>query len=341
MWMPCLVRSGGEAEGLVVRLGHELVDDYLEFVAARARPNTVLAYAFDLKVFFEVVGKDPTEVTPVDVLGFITAQRASQGEGNVVRLVDGESGLSARTIRRRLSAVSGLYSYLMACGEVTENPVPRGMATRRSRPRAQRGMPLIRTPKTLPRVLSVEEVNALIEALRTWRDRAMVEAMVLGGLRRSEVLGLRFEDIRSGERRVFVADGKGGHQRLVPVSSRFFVTLAAYLDTEHPKEAATDRVFVVLKGPNRGRPLTPRGLDEVLRGARRRAGLTRGTCHELRHTCLTRLREAGMSLEAIQAQAGHRSIESTRIYLHLADGWLADQYREAQEAIDAQARIGG
>jgi len=71
-------------------------------------------------------------------------------------------------------------------------------------------------------------------------------------------------------------------------------------------------------------------------GARRRAGLAHATCHELRHTCLTRLREAGMALEAVQAQAGHVSIESTRIYLHLADDWLASQYRRAAEAIDAQ-----
>jgi integrase/recombinase XerD len=54
-------------------------------------------------------------------------------------------------------------------------------------------------------------------------------------------------------------------------------------------------------------------------GARRRAGLTHGTCHELRHTCLTRLRKAGMTLEAVQAQAGRASIDSTRIYLHLGD----------------------
>ena len=67
-----------------------------------------------------------------------------------------------------------------------------------------------------------------------------------------------------------------------------------------------------------------------------RAGLAHATCHELRHTCLTRLREAGMALEAVQAQAGHASIESTRIYLHLADDWLASQYRKAAEVLDAQ-----
>ena len=84
-------------------------------------------------------------------------------------------------------------------------------------------------------------------------------------------------------------------------------------------------------------PLPAEGLDEILSGARGRAGLDHATCHELRHTCLTRLREAGMALEAVQAQAGHRSIESTRIYLHLANDWLASEYRRAAEAIDAEA----
>ena len=70
-------------------------------------------------------------------------------------------------------------------------------------------------------------------------------------------------------------------------------------------------------------------------GARFRGRLTHGTCHELRHTCLTRLREAGMALEAVQAQAGHQSIESTRIYLHLTNEWLANEYHKASEAIDA------
>ena len=99
-------------------------------------------------------------------------------------------------------------------------------------------------------------------------------------------------------------------------------------------------MFVVLKGPTRGGPLSTSGLDEVLAGARGRAGLTRGTCHELRHTCLTRLREAGMALEAVQAQAGHRSIASTRVYLHLSPDWLAEEYRRAAEGIEAQAAMG-
>ena len=76
-------------------------------------------------------------------------------------------------------------------------------------------------------------------------------------------------------------------------------------------------------------------MDEIVLAARRRAGLTHGTCHQLRHTCLTRLREAGMALEAVQAQAGHRSLESTQVYLHLANDWLAAEYVRAAQIIDA------
>src|SRR5215211_2718821 len=335
-WVPLVTRSKSASGGLRVAVGHPLADEYLEFLGVRARPNTLLAAAFDLKVFFTVVDKPPSRVSSRDVMAFIRAQR-NESDRVVVRL-DGSAGLSSRTIRRRLSSVSGFYAYLLARGDtsVLRKPVPRGLVTRRQRERPRQGVPLVRTVKTLPRVLEPGEVDALVGALRTERDRAMVEAMVLGGLRRSEVLGLRLGDVRVGERRVFIADGKGGRQRLVPMSSRFVATVARYLDRERPKEAATDRVFVVLKEPRRGQPLSAYGLDEIIEGARGRAGLAHATCHELRHTCLTRLREAGMSLEALQAQAGHASIETTRVYLHLADDWLAGEYRKAAEAIDAQ-----
>jgi integrase/recombinase XerD len=322
-----------------VRLDVPLLDDYLIFLAGRCRPNTVLATAYDLKVFFSVVGKAPQDVVAADVLAFMTAQRTGQagwGQLQPVSQTDADAGMSARTVRRRLSSVSGLFAFLQVRGDVVVNPVPRGLPTRRERHRPGQGVPLVRARRMLPRILQPGEVDALTAALRRHRDRAMVAAMVLGGLRRCEVIGLRLEDVRVGDRRVFVADGKGGHQRLVPVSGRFFTAVAAYLELERPAGADTDRLFLVLKGARRGQPLTAAGLDEVLDGARERAGLAHATCHELRHTCLTRLREAGMALEAVQAQAGHASIESTRIYLHLADDWLASQYRRAAEAIDAQ-----
>jgi integrase/recombinase XerD len=343
MWIPCLLRSTRASGEVSVRVGHELVDEYLRFLAGRARPNTVLAAGYDLKVFFGWSRKEPAAIRTKDVINFVAAQRTPRRSSKVVRLADGEGGLSARTVARRLSTLSGFYAYLLAYGDVgvTTNPVPRGLATRSARRNNGRAAPLVRRPRLLPRVLEPAEVNALIASLRTARDRAMVEAMVLGGLRRCEVLALRLEDLRVGQRRVFIAEGKGGHQRLIPVSSRFFASVATYLDNERPT-VDTDRLFVVLKGPNRERPLTAAGLDQILASARARAGLAHASCHELRHTCMTRLREAGMALEAVQAQAGHASIETTRIYLHLADDWLAGEYRRASEAIDAQAlRLGG
>ncbi|MER5423949.1 tyrosine-type recombinase/integrase [Streptosporangium roseum] len=193
---------------------------------------------------------------------------------------------------------------------------------------------MLRTPRTLPRVLGPSEVDAVLDALNTKRDRAMVMAMLLGGLRRCEVLGLRLGDLSPGERRLFISEGKGGHQRLIPISATFFTAVGEYLERERPA-VEHDHLFVVLRGPRRGRPLSADGLDEILDGVRRRTGLPRLTCHQLRHTCLTRLREAGMALQAVQAQVGHRSIESTRISIHLANTWLMKQYLDATAAIDA------
>jgi integrase/recombinase XerD len=234
------------------------------------------------------------------VFAFLAEQRSPRHE-KVVRIEDGEAGLSARTIARRLSSIAGLFEYLIVRGDagVDRNPVPRGLAGRRAGQRGRGGVRLVRRPRTLPRVLSPVEVDRLLTALRTQRDRAIVLAMLLAGLRRCEVLGLRLGDVNPGERRLFVASGKGGRERIVPVSGRFFEALGRYLESELPPGLVTDACFVVLKGPRRGLPLSVAGL-------------------------------------ASQAQAGHASIDSTRIYLHLANDWCVGEYLRAAEAIDAQ-----
>ena len=139
--------------------------------------------------------------------------------------------------------------------------MPRGLAGRRAGQRGRGGVRLVRRPRTLPRVLSPVEVDALLGALRTQRDRAIVLAMLLGGLRRCEVLGLRLRDVNPGERRLFVASGKGGRERIVPVSGRFFEALGAYLRVRASAGGGRrDACFVVLKGPRRGMPLSAAGL---------------------------------------------------------------------------------
>jgi integrase/recombinase XerD len=193
-WSSLLV-SAVESDGRCsYRLGHELVDEFLEFVAGRCRPNTVRAYAHDLKAFFDVVGKDPGEVTSREVLAFVVAQqRPRPGAENLVRICDGGAGLSASTIKRRLAAVSSLFGYLVVRGDagVVSNPVPRGVPTRRSRHRDQRGVPLVRGVRRLPQILEAGEVDMLLGLLRTVRDRVMIEAMLLGGLRGARVAAHR------------------------------------------------------------------------------------------------------------------------------------------------------
>ena len=155
---PCLIRTsspGGEAR---FALGDPLVDSYLAFVAGRCRPNTLRAVAHDLKTFFAVIDKDPVDVVAADIFSFVADQR---GDRSVVRIGDGESKLSARTIARRLSSISGLYAYLLARGDtpVASNPVPRGLSTRRRGGRRQ-VVPLVRVPRTLPKILSPAEVSS-------------------------------------------------------------------------------------------------------------------------------------------------------------------------------------
>lgn len=134
---------------LVVRLGVPLPDRYLEFLAVRSRPNTVLAVAYDLQVFLAVVAKPPYEVTSADVLGFVTAQHTGQGLGRLQPVRGGAAWVSARTVRRRLSSVSGLYALLLTRGDVKANPVP-WVADQAG---AAAASPLVRTPRTLPRIL--------------------------------------------------------------------------------------------------------------------------------------------------------------------------------------------
>ena len=215
-FVPSMQRVMDGRELRSITLGHPLIDAYLEFVGARGAVNTWLATAYDLKVFFEVVGgKEPSEVSAADVFAFLAAQRTPRLE-KVVRIEDGEAGLSARTIARRLSSAAGLFEYLIVRGDagVDRSPVPRGLGGRRAGQRGRGGVRLVRRPRTLPRVLSPVEVDALLGALRTQRDRAIVVAMLLAGLRRCEVLGVRMRDINAGEQRLFVASGKGGRERI-------------------------------------------------------------------------------------------------------------------------------
>ena len=128
---------------LVVRAGVPLAEVYLEFLGGRCRPNTMRAAAYDLKVFFLVVAKRPYQIQPADVLAFVTAQRTGRAGGRgvlqPVALGAEPGGVSAATVRRRLSIVSGYFAFLQARGDVAANPVPQGLPGPGSAPGPGRG----------------------------------------------------------------------------------------------------------------------------------------------------------------------------------------------------------
>ena len=330
-----LHREVGDDHLVRLSLGVDRVDDYLDFLRCQARPNTYVSYAHDLKVFFSLIDKPVPAVTTADVFRFMDRQLHPREEQPGL---GPPAGVCARTLKRRLCAVSNLYAYLLTRGDaaVTHNPVPSGLLLRpRPSGSPRRAAPLVRTPQTLPELVPVADVQRFLASLATARDKAMLLLMALGGLRKSEVLGVEVADLDPPRGTVLVRQGKGGRQRVCCVGRLFFTIVERYQRQERPR-TATPRLFVVLKGPRRGQPLSVSGLNTIIAHHRRLARTPTLTCHRLRHTCLTLLREAGMSLEALQHQAGHQNLNTTRLYLHLSNQALRDEYfRVADELFTA------
>ena len=174
---------------------------------------------------------------------------------------------ATKTIDRRLAAISGLFTFVAMRDPDAGNPVPKGREARwrvsgeRSgmlahtvrRPKNRSSLRL-REPRRLPAALSQAEAAELLGSFRTWRDRAIGGLMLYCGLRSAEVLGLAVADADIGGRWLKVL-GKGQRERRVPLDADVASVIQVYLLAERP-ESASDRLFVVAKGSNRGQPLT-------------------------------------------------------------------------------------
>ena len=344
------------AEVRVVRSprGHRLVGDgrvagagnrFLDHLTVRGfSPATVRAYAFDLANFAGFLADrslELGEVAPTDLFDYLDWQSRQVASGAKVVALR-RRGPAPATMNRRIAAVRGLFEHLVITGDRADNPVP--AARRASGLRGQRkgllghvtvrprsGGRLVREPKGLPESLPTEDVTAFLADLEIHRDRAMVLAMVLGGLRAAEVRSLRLADVDMGLRRVGVM-GKGGRERVVPIDDVFFIECAAYLRVERPAGCRTAECFVVLRGPTRGRPMTEAGLRKVFRTHRARSGATRVRPHRLRHTYGTELAAAGIDLLALRELMGHASPETTARYVHLSSDTLAAEFAAARVA---------
>lgn len=333
--------------------GAEAANAFLAHLSARAfSPATVRAYAFDLVNFARFLIEQHlalAAVSSMDVFSWVDWQGAYRdgGAGKVVALRP--RGAAASTVNRRVAAVRAFFEYLVMIGARPDNPVPtprrgqglrpaaRGLLGHLGPGRPHGGGRLVRQPRRLPESLAPGDVDAFVATLRTHRDRAMVLAMLLGGLRSAEVRGLKLADVDMGRRRVRVI-GKGGKERQVPVDQAFFTELAAYLRLERPPRLTTPECFVVLRGPTAGGQVTEAGLRSLFRRHRVMSGAVRVRPHRLRHTYGTELAAAGMDLLALRELMGHGSPETTAAYVHLPIEQLAAEYGAARAMVAGSAR---
>ena len=180
------------------------------------------------------------------------------------------------------------------------------------RPELLSHIPYPREKRRDPVVLSQDEVGRLLKALENLKHRALAMTLYAGGPRISEVLGLEVRDIDSDRMVITVRHGKGDKDRQVVLSVVLLETLRAYCRMYRPRTWLFD-------GQIPGQPLTSRAVQRVIRVAGERAGITkRVTPHVLRHSYATHLLEAGTDLRMIQTLLGHRSLQSTAIYTHVA-----------------------
>jgi integrase/recombinase XerD len=173
-------------------------------------------------------------------------------------------------------------------------------------------IPYGKKPKTLPTVLSPDEVLVLLDAARAGRERMLLQLAYACGLRGSELLHLQVTDIDSARLVIHVREGKGRKDRLVPLSPRLLEELRAYWRRYRP-------ATWLFPGAFPGRPLNGGSLHRLCRRVVKRSGLTKAvTMHTLRHSFATHLLEAGVDVVTVQTILGHSNLKTTARYLHIS-----------------------
>jgi integrase/recombinase XerD len=272
---------------------------YIHVEKALSR-NTAVAYVMDVEKLARYVeekewNKRPWELTYDDLARFV-------GE------CSGGNALSPRSLSRMVSAIKAFYRYLNVEDYTDLNPSALLEAPR--------------LPRHLPEVLSVDEVDALIEAIELGtdegeRNRVMLEVLYGCGLRVSELTGLHIYDLFLAEGYIRVR-GKGDKERFVPINNRAASLLEMYINEVRPhvvvKKSYADVVFL----SRRGTSLTRAMVFTIIRRAAEAAGIKKVISpHTLRHSFATHLLQGGADISDIQLMLGHSSISTTEIYTHI------------------------
>jgi integrase/recombinase XerD len=275
----------------------DILRKFLDFLAVEkglAR-NTVESYERDLhKYLLFMKDKSHDEITQTDVVSFLSHLSSS--------------GISMPSIARSLAAVRGLHKYLIIDGLARTDPTvnletPRGW-------------------KRLPKTLSTADVDALLAQPNTvtpigLRDKAMLELLYATGLRVSELVGLRLQDLNL-ERGFIIVMGKGSKERAVPMGEVAAGAVRRYLESGRTallNSRDSDLLFISSKR----RGITRQMFWERIKFYTLEAGIgTAISPHTLRHSFATHLLDNGADLRAVQAMLGHSDISTTQIYTHVS-----------------------
>ncbi|RHW39423.1 site-specific tyrosine recombinase XerD [Lysinibacillus yapensis] len=290
----------------------EAILDYLHFlrVERQLSDNTLMSYRRDLESYVEHIHTQQAltslnEVERTNILLHLETLR--------------NTGISARTIARHISSIRSFHQFLLR-EKITEKD-----------PTVHLEMPQIE--QKLPKVLSIEEVEALIQAPdrnkpQGVRDMAMLELLYGTGMRISELIGLNLDDVHltMGFVRVF---GKGGKERIVPLGKNAIHAVNQYLQNArstlqgtYPK---TEAFFI----NRRGKRLTRQGCWKLLKEHAANAKIQKEiTPHILRHSFATHLIENGADLRAVQEMLGHADISTTQVYTHISKTRLSEVYKQ-------------
>jgi site-specific recombinase XerD len=187
----------------------------------------------------------------------------------------------------------------------------------------------LRLPKPLPRHLKDDQVTELLGVITDLRDRAMFMLMLRCGLRVQEVAELTVDAVEYGRRQIFVFHGKGAKDRVVYMSEDAHSALLAYLEKRSSKAKG---LFLVQKGPMKGKPLSVRGIQKRIEYYARKSSLD-VSCHRLRHTMATQLLNADAGLATIQDLLGHGQITTTQRYCRVANLKVQRDYYKAMQIV--------
>ncbi|WP_409276305.1 site-specific tyrosine recombinase XerD [Neobacillus sp. SCS-31] len=284
--------------------------DFIHFLLVEKglSENTMISYERDLKTYLRHL-KDVQAIKAIDDI-----QRT-----HILQFI-GElknEGKSAKTIARHVASIRSFHQFLLRDKAASHDPTVH-----------------IETPKlerNLPKVLSMEEVETLLEAPKGTghfglRDKAMLELLYATGIRVSELIGLDLDDLHLNMGFVRCI-GKGNKERIIPIGRTATGALERYLETGRPKflrqKSREDALFL----NHQGKRLTRQGFWKILKKLSFDAGIEKDlTPHTLRHSFATHLLENGADLRAVQEMLGHSDISTTQIYTHVTKVRLRDVY---------------